>query len=210
MAPNPVLLICGCRKYEEYLHAAIRRMTRPEWTVIGILGGGAVTGFDEVTRVLTLAVPDTYETLPTKIHAACTWIYENHPGIPGIFKTDDDMLFDIPALVAAVATHAAKPYWGIVKGMCHAAPVNPLRIAHRFVDTTLKPSHQSAIYCYGGGYWLSAAVLPIVVAAASTYASSSLEDVCTGFVLNSAKIFPDKIAVPSQEGIRGPQLLALQ
>jgi hypothetical protein len=207
---KPILLICGCHKYEEYLRAAIKRMTRPEWTVIGIIGGGTSSQFNEESRILVLSCEDTYETLPAKIHAACQWIHTNHPGIPGIFKTDDDMLFDMAALADAVSKNKAIPYWGIMKGMCKQAPVNPARIAARFVDTSLTPIHQTAIYCYGWGYWLSAGVLPHIVAATSVYESSPLEDVCTGYVLNRVNIFPEKINIPYREVPRCPELLTIQ
>ena len=215
---KPVLLITGCRKYEEYLHAAIRRMSRPEWTVIGIRGlpllpllqEAAAAVFDASTNILTLPIADTYEALPAKLHAAYKWIYENHPGIPGIFKTDDDMLFDINALVRAVQTHKALPYWGITASVCKSAPVNAGRIAARFADTSLRPTHQSAIYCFGAGYWMSAATLPFITAAAADYAASALEDVCTGFIMNKAGIMPTKIQIPFQEAPRSQQLLDIK
>lgn len=208
-APKPILLICGCRKYEEYLHAAIKRMSRPEWDIIGIRGGGSETSFDEATRVLTLDSVDTYEALPAKLHAAYAWIHVNRPGIPGIFKTDDDMLFDIPRLAATVVANTNIDYWGVTYSMCKAAPVNQARIQNRFDDKSLTPTHQTAIYCFGAGYWISKVALPHIVAAGEDYKSSALEDVCTGFVLNRAKILPQKIPVACQEAPRGPQLLAL-
>jgi hypothetical protein len=206
---KPILLICGCRKYEDYLHAAIKRMSRPEWDVIGIRGGGETVSFDEGSRILTLDIVDTYEALPAKLHAAYTWIHVNRPGIPGIFKTDDDMLFDLPALAATVAANTTIPYWGVTYSICQAAPVNNTRIMNRFDDKTLTPSHQSAVYCFGAGYWLSSGALLHVVAASADYKGSALEDVCTGFVLNRAGIVPQKIPVSCKEVPRVPQLLAL-
>jgi hypothetical protein len=207
---KPILLICGCRKYEDYLHAAIKRMSRPEWDVIGIRGGGETVSFDEEHRILTLDSVDTYEALPAKLHAAYTWIHVNRPGIPGIFKTDDDMLFDLPALAATVAANTKIPYWGVTYSICQAAPINSVRIMNRFDDKTLTPSHQSAVYCFGAGYWISEVALPHIVAASADYKGSALEDVCTGFVLNRAGIVPQKIPVLCKEVPRVPQLLALQ
>jgi hypothetical protein len=206
---KPVLLICGCRKYEEYLHAAIRRMTRPEWEVIGLLGGAETTTFDADTRILTVATPDTYERLPKKLHAAYSWITVNRPGIPGIFKTDEDLLFDMSALVTAIREYATTPYWGVTSSVCHAAPVHPGRIQQRFEDKTLTPVHQTAVYCFGAGYWLSATVLPRIVEAAADYDGSALEDVCTGYVMNRAGWQPKRIPVVWQEVPRAPNLLAL-
>jgi len=210
MDKKPILLLCGCRKYEEYLHAAIRRMQRAEYEIIAIVGSpDEKPSFNEGTRILTLPVPDTYEALPSKIHAAFSWIAKERPGIPGVFKTDDDMVFDMDALVATIRDHCARPYWGVAAGVCKESCIDAGRIQARFVDKTLSPSHQSASYCFGWGYWISAAALPFIVDAGADYASSYLEDVCTGFVLNRAKIMPVRIRFPYKEMPRDPQLLAL-
>lgn len=210
MTSKPILLICGCRKYEEYLHAAIQRFDRPEWEIIGIRGGQEPTSYDPVTRVLTLEAADTYEALPAKLHAAYTWIHANRPGIPGIYKTDDDMLYNIPLLAKTVIDKTNLPYWGVTASICQAAQVNLARIQERFEDKTLRPTHQTAVYCFGAGYWLSAAVLPTIVAAADEYKASALEDVCTGYVLNRAGWTPARIRIPCQEHPRIPQLLSLR
>jgi len=205
---KPVLLICGCNKYAEYLYAAIKRMQHPSWVVVGVLGGGETTSFDESSSILTVAKPDVYESLPAKLHAAYVWILQNWPETPGIFKTDEDIVFDKEALATAIKTHTNKQYWGIIKDMCNAGIINMHRISMRFIDKTLRPTHQKAIYCYGAGYWLNREVLPILEKAEEVYATSSLEDVCTGYVMNQARIFPDQIKIQCGEVPRGPELLA--
>lgn len=211
MSKRPILLICGCRKYEEYLHAAIQRFDRPDFELIGLLGGkeGPAT-LDPTSRILSLPVPDIYEALPTKIHAAFAWIAANRPGIPGVFKTDDDVVFDMNALTPTILANTERPYWGVMLGVSQAGPIRPERIEARFVDTSLRPSHPSAAYCFGWGYWISAAVLPLIVAAEATYTSSFLEDICTGYVLNTAKLMPTRIRVPYKEMQRTPELLTLK
>ena len=207
---KPILLLCGCRTYEEYLRAAIRRMTRPDaWEVIAIVGG-AQESFDATTRILTVAAPDTYEALPSKIHAAFAWISRERPGIPGIFKTDDDMWFDMDILATTVREHAERPYWGVAAGVCQPGQINDQRIQARFVDKTLRPSHQGAAYCFGWGYWIAATALPLIVAATTDYATSHLEDVCTGFVMNRGGIVPVRIRIPYKEMPRDNNLLGLQ
>jgi hypothetical protein len=101
-----------------------------------------------------------------------------------------------------------EPYWGLFVGRCRAAGVNPLRIEHRFEDTSLRPTHQQAIYCYGHGYWLNRAAMEHVAApaAAEEYRRSYLEDVCTGYVLNQQRIFPKQAVIPYQEIPRGTVL----
>ena len=205
---KPVLLICGCRKYEKYLHAAIKRMSRPEWEVIGIRGGSIRNAYlDEETRILSLPCNDTYEALPSKMHAAFSWVWANRPGLPGIFKTDEDVLFDIPMLAAAVQQNVALPYWGVTASICKSGVVPLDRIQNRFVDKTLRPVHQSAVYSFGWGYWLSAEVLPTICAASEEYAKSPLEDVCTGYVLNKGGWGPKKYRIPFAEVPRDKKLL---
>lgn len=208
---RPVILVCGCRKYEEYLHAALRRFDRPDFEVIGLLGGHEEpASLDLTTKILRLPVPDTYEALPTKIHAAFAWVAANRPGIPGIFKTDDDMVFDMNALTPIILSNVEKAYWGVMLGVSNAGTIPVSRIEARFVDKTLRPSHQSAAYCFGWGYWISATALPLIVAAETEYKTSYLEDMCTGYVMNKSKIMPTRIRTPYKEMERTPELLALK
>ena len=203
-----ILLICGCAKYEIYLHAAIRRFKSPAWTIVGIMGGAAETTFNEETRVLSLAVPDTYEALPTKIHAAFSWILNRWPDAPDIFKTDDDILLSNKTdLVSAIDHYKEEPFWGFVTHQCPASIVNPMRIRMSFADKSLTPSHQAAHYCFGHGYWVSKAALPHILAAKADYESSFLEDVCTGYVLNKQGIRPEHHPIIYRECPRVPELL---
>jgi hypothetical protein len=205
---TPILLVCGCRAYEPYLHAAMRRFAHPAWTVVGLVGGAEEPTYDPATQILSVAAPDTYEALPRKIHAAFAWIRTTWPNAPGVFKTDDDILVrDLEALANAVTTHAAEPYWGLMVHRCHASYVPMTRIKHRFADKSFRPKHQSARYCFGHGYWLSAAALGIAVAASNDYGTSYLEDVCTGFVMNRAGWEPLSVPVPYKEMPRVPELL---
>jgi len=209
---NPILLICGCRKYEPYLDAAILRMTRSEWTVIGVLGDPSVEKptWDKKRHILTVPNSDTYEDLPAKLHAAYSWIFAKLPGIPGIFKTDDDIVFDMNLLAKAIAANKALSYWGVTASMCETARVKQATIATRFETKSLQPTHQAAIYCFGAGYWLSAAALPHIRDATADYAASALEDVCTGFVMNRAGIMPNRTRVPFTELPRDAQLLSIK
>jgi hypothetical protein len=209
MSPPPILLVCGCRRYKEYLTAAIERFGRQTgWEVIGVVGD-AETTFDPDTRVLTVAAGDTYETLPAKLHAAFVWISKHRPLCPGVFKTDDDMVFDRAVLVDTIYSNLAVPYWGVKVDACSAGVIEKARIGDRFLNKTVTPTHQAAVYCYGAGYWISARALKVVIAA-EDYRSSYIEDVCTGFVLNRVGIVPQRIRVPHKEESRTPDLLLLK
>jgi hypothetical protein len=206
---KPVVLVCGCERYREYLVAALRRLTGPEWELVGVVGGAAgAPVWDEATRIVALPVSDTYEALPTKIHAAFAFAAAKWPDAPGVYKTDDDIVYQsVPQLAKALVAYAAEPFWGLVTATCRAAQVNPIRIATRFQDTTLKPMHQGAAYCYGHGYWVGRQAIPAVIAAVADYQTSYLEDVCTGYVLNRAGYRPKRLPLAYSELPRGPALL---
>ncbi len=192
----------------------MRRFTSPFWTVIGLVGGGTMTSFDEVSRILTVTAPDNYESLPTKIHAAFSWILANFPVCAGVFKIDDDIVLEhghseIIEEVTRVWTRNT-PYAGFHPSTCIAKFVERHRVVTRFENKNLNPRHQAARYCYGHGYWVSRTALPLLVDATTEYATSYLEDVCTGYVLNRAGIFPEKMHVTYREAPRDAALLAIK
>lgn len=209
---RPILLICGCQKYRPYLVAALIRYTRPEWRCIGIVGDPTLKEPILKGNILTLPTPDTYEALPTKLHATFKWIATTFPASPGIFKTDDDIIMnDLSALVCQVLTYTALPYWGLRVGHCSEGAIAEERIADRFTDTSLRPRHQAAQrYAFGGGYWIGRDALPILIAAEETYRTSVLEDVCTGSILNAAGIEPPRMFLPHFEAPRTPEYLRIR
>jgi hypothetical protein len=210
---RPVLLVCGCQKYRPYLEATVRRFAKhSEWRVVGLLGNPTATAPVFDGTYLTVPNPDTYEALPAKIQAAVAWIAATWPDVPGYFKTDDDIEFgDIHTLIASIlGLKDSHPYWGLTYSICRAAPVNTWRIQNRFSDTSLRPTHQTAVYCFGAGYWIGREGIRAIAAAADVFAASALEDVATGFVMNRAGFHPQKLPLPVREVPRGPELLALQ
>lgn len=192
---KPVLFILGCEKYRVSLVNAIRRFAHPSWEVIGSIGNPTLSEphFDASAQILYLPVSDIYEALPAKVHAAFQWIVTNRPGVPGIFKTDEDILVDTNELASAVHAHSAKHYWGLHPSKTVAKTVDMKQILGRFQDKSLRPPHQTAQYCWGAGYWVSAEALQHICAARDIYAASYLEDICTGYVLNQHGIFPSAV-----------------
>jgi Galactosyltransferase len=207
----PVVLICGCTKYAEFVGAAVHRLGKESnIETIAVVGGGTEASFNEFTKVLTLPVHDTYEGLPSKVVAAFEWVLENRPNCPGVFKTDDDILFGSAAeLARAIEANQHRQYWGLMVERCGSGRVQAHRIANRFSDKSLRPTHQAALYCYGWGYWLSREALELAVLCKETYRQSYIEDVCTGFVMNAGAIYPRRVQVPYKEVERNQQLLGL-
>lgn len=210
---RPIFLVTGCQRYRTYVEAAIQRFADPAFRIIGYVGDptGTLTEpvYDTSSQIVVLPTPDNYETLPTKVHAAFCWAAATFPNSPGIWKTDDDIIYyNKEQLRAVIFELVNEPYWGLQNGACRENHVNPARVYYRFEDTTLRPRHQQAIYCYGHGYWVSRSTLPIVIAAGADFRTSFLEDVCMGYVLNRARILPKRgIVIPYTELQRGPELL---
>lgn len=204
---RPILLLCGCQKYRPFLIAAMERMRREKyWRIVGCVGGVSEEKYEK--DILELPVNDNYETLPTKVHAALSWVRRNFPNSPGVWKTDDDIVYrNMLDLHTAIQKNAQKEFWGLFVHVCAEGKVNPIRVTTRCEDITLQPTHPSATYCYGHGYWLSAAALDIVTAAGDEYNSAFLEDVCTGYVLNRRGIIPVRVPIPYAEVPRCPELL---
>jgi hypothetical protein len=209
---RPLFLVTGCEKYRPYLVAALQRFADPRVRIIGFVGDptGTLTvpDYNTTEGIVTLPVSDIYEALPAKVHAAFSWAATTFPAAPGIWKTDDDIVYGSKELLmATILRFKDTPAWGLFVGACPENSVNLWRIQNRFEDTSLRPRHQQAIYCYGHGYWLSRAALGPIVAAGAEYAASFLEDVCTGYVLNRAGIVPRRVPLPYRELPRGPELL---
>ena len=206
---RPIFLIGGCRKYQEFLTAAAIRMRRDNaWRIVTVIGGGEGDATFDGT-LLTLPVNDNYESLPSKIYAAFAWVYHYFPNSPGVWKTDDDILYkDLKVLQQTIQKNKDKAYWGLVSQKCPAANIEMKRIQGRFEDKTLRPKHQMAHYCFGHGYWISHSALRHILEAKKEYTESYLEDVCTGYVLNKKGIKPSVITpIPYSEVLRDATLL---
>ncbi len=191
----------------------MKRFSHPDWRTIGIVGGATTTVYDISSGVLELAVPDSYELLPTKIQAAFSWIYNTFPSSPGVFKTDDDMVYDdLAQLSKAIQENIQKcvDYWGVHTSKTQAGVIGQYRIQNRFEDKTLRPRYQAATYCFGAGYWVSRVSMGHISKSESAeeYQRSYLEDVCTGFVLNQQGIFPKKVDLSQREIRRNAALLS--
>jgi hypothetical protein len=208
---KPVMLVLGCQKHRVYLEAAVRRFAHPLVEVVGCVGDptAPTAVYDVSAGIVTLPVPDTYQDLPKKVWAALTWCKDTWPNTPGIFKTDDDISVNKKQLIESILRNITQPYWGFVPHSVQAALVHPIRLQMHNLTECAGVTHQSAVYCYGHGYWVSAEGLAAVRAGREDYWNSFLEDVCTGFVLNRAGMYPMQCPIPYKELPRGPELLSL-
>lgn len=198
MDNQPIFLICGCEKYRSNIIIAIARNQRPDWKVIGIVGGSETVQYDQETSILSLPVEDTYDTLPTKIHAAISWCFETFPETRGVFKTDEDIeIADLDAL-SVILTTTDELYKGLKVDNCKKTYIRSHRMK-QFRDRNQKIKHQAATYCWGAGYWIHRDAIPHIIAASGVYKTSYLEDICTGYVLNNAEILPTELGLTYTE-----------
>jgi hypothetical protein len=216
MDTRPVILVCGCQKYRQFLEAAIRRFlcaNDEDWHVVGVLGGsdGSEARYDPATHLLTLPVPDTYEALPQKIVVALRYITTHWPDAVGVFKTDDDILFDYGVLLRTLAANTKEAYWGHITEKCRTGFLSKERILSRFADTDRGPTrYPAARYCYGIGYWLRRDAVDIVLHATDELIAAPIEDIWIGAVLNRRGIYPTPIPLAGcEERPRDEKLLGV-
>jgi glycosyl transferase family 25 len=192
---EPIIMICGCQKYKEHLILAIKRFENTSCKVIGLIGGVSQTEYDESTQILSLQVEDDYERLPSKIYEGMNWIHKNYPNCRGIFKTDDDIFYPNFKILIDIITKTNNLYMGCVTESCNSGNITLERMKDRFSDMSISGRHQSAVYCWGAGYWVHNSVLSYIVNAKEYYTKSYIEDICTGYVLNQVNIFPSKLNI---------------
>lgn len=199
---KPILMICGCYKYEKNLLNAIQRFKNSNYKIIGVLANPSLPtstielSIDDPQDTIMLCVntEDTYEALPFKIQAALTWISINYPDAPGVFKTDDDLVFEsIETLADKINAHSHLDYWGVQRDYCNAGPICCNRIATRYNDTQLRPLLQTATYCYGAGYWVSMKAIKSIESSQRVCYGS--EDVMMGSILNENGFYPEWIPI---------------
>lgn len=211
MAEQPIVLICGCKKYEASLHAAIERLCDHEWRVVGILGDETANEPTFDGKIVTLPVHDSYEHLPTKIVSAMAWCSTQWPEAVGIFKTDDDILFhDKQELKEAIFRNRSIPYWGAKLCTTNPSLPKPECLTHtnihtvniefsvrkqtiaNYSDKQLKVPTLEAIFCAGLGYWVAKDRIPIVTRKDDTYDMYKIgpEDVYIGYRMNQCRIYP--------------------
>lgn len=210
---RPVILLLACQKYIAYLHAAISRISHPSIRVVGVIGDASQneSHWNEQNSILTVPVSDIYEDLPKKVWAAIEWIYSKWPDTIGIWKTDDDIVYNsVEYLVSELYKNASIPYWGLVYEHCNAGVINEWRVKNRFNDITQTARlHQGAHYCWGHGYWINPTAIRLILNNKGEYDTSTAEDICTGFVLNTTSIIPQCIYIQYTETVRTKELLEI-
>lgn len=199
---EPIIMICCCKKYQAYLNAAIQRMERPEWRVVGIIGDLTLSEPVFDGKIVTLNVNDTYEFLPQKIQKGFEWCYKQWPDTAGIFKTDEDIVFDnINDLVDGIFKNLSEPYWGLHVDNSVEGHVNQTQINNRYIDKSLKPPIPTSKFCWGHGYWISKDTIPILIGKDADFEKYNIgsEDIYTGYKLNKSNIFPKHLPIKYKE-----------
>lgn len=205
-----VLLLLGCQRYARDLIAGVARFRNPDWHVVAVSAGlesgeeprwKEIAGADDprgAVSMLRLAVPDTYAALADKVFAALRAIRHRFgDSLQGVFKTDDDIVFEPePAVLAAFLARrgGAQVAWGGVKtAIAKRGRVAESRLASRGHVGALPPATKMAypavVYCYGAGYWLRADKIKALLTACAD-PPCVLEDVSVGIVMNCLNEVP--------------------
>lgn len=90
-----IALIITCKKYEDKALGLAKQFDacNMEYALVT----GSDTDPIDHPRAIQVDAPDNYESLPSKVFAACTWVYENIGSNVGVLKIDDDMSIESPA-----------------------------------------------------------------------------------------------------------------
>lgn len=147
---------------------------------------------DEINKVVTLRVPDNYESLAKKTGAMIKFYSENYAEkTKGILKTDDDIEINPSLIYKMLKENSEIEYFGNLVnietsynstwhwGKCESTEWN---------QTILKVP--VCKYCSGGGYYLKNSVALKMKGNIQKYSDFVFEDVATGYILNSIGIYP--------------------
>ena len=193
---GPIILVCGCLKYQKSLELAIKRFQYPSCLTIGIIGDPILQDCELRENILYVNSEDTYEKLPLKLYLAYKWVNDNFPNIIGIFKTDDDIVIEnLDKLHYEILNNFNIDYWGVNVDTCENHFLDKDRILNRYTDKKLNHiSIPKSFYCWGAGYWLSKkSLLAISNSDLLIFDNFGLEDVLFGSVLNRLNIYPTQI-----------------
>ena len=148
--------------------------------------------------MLRVSSPDTYAGLSEKVFAALGAIRRRFgSSLSGVFKTDDDIVFEPPC--SALAMFFARPenqeigWAGVKTAMARAGKVAESRLGSRGHTGELPPHEKlvypAVVYCYGAGYWLRADKIDALLKL-SPDPPCVLEDVSVGIVMNRLNEVP--------------------
>jgi hypothetical protein len=139
---------------------------------------------------------DNYEDLPMKTYHALCWVREHYPHLDYVFKTDDDIVIDFEKLHSLYTTldRTHVDYSGrTIKCNDHVSHYHygKCNDKTKHVPTEVR----RAIYCSGGGYFLSRKSVDLCLSGKTKYQSMLFEDHATGVILNDAGIMPRHIDI---------------
>lgn len=202
---RPILLVCGCNKYKPTLIGALARFSHNDIKTIGIIGDQTLENPKFEDNILYLNVPDSYEYLPRKITAAMKWCYENIPCTPGIFKTDDDLIFNnTNELFNTILRNTELPWWGVrIEYIPEDRFILPMRIIDRYEDKSLKDIKcYRGTYFYGAGYWVSRSSIKTLIDNYDFFDLPGGEDCNIGHILSNNNVPAIEIKLPWHEQSR--------
>ncbi len=191
MFNNCFMGILSCEKYRE--RRTTQDLSNSIFDYMYFIGNPNLTEPSVNGNVVSLPCSDGYEHLPKKTNLMVKWILENKPNVEYVFKTDDDIKFDFNKLsdnfkkitsekldysgnLVSTQENRSKYHFGKCDGELNNIPV--------YIE--------GAVYCSGGGYFLSKKSAEIIV---KNFPNDEIvfEDHYVGKILNNNNIFPTHI-----------------
>jgi hypothetical protein len=152
---------------------------------------------DEENKVVTLKVPDNYESLALKTKGIVEFYLENYSQTTkGMFKTDDDISVDPELIYGMLKENSEAPYFGLEVDIVN--PYNSTWHWGKCESAYWNSKHVTVSqckYCAGGGYYIKSDIAISMKDKIDLYNDFIFEDVATGNVLNSLGIYPTNIDV---------------
>lgn len=202
------ILVCCCYKYYkqyEYISKKWNKIDDNNIKIFYLFGNEKIKNsyYDSKTNILLLKVNDNYESLPKKIYLAIRYILEKYPEINGIYKTDDDIVYqkiDILIKIIKYCYNNDINYSGLIIDNIDRDKISDRRIRKRFENKKINNIyHSDAIYCYGAGYYLSKTSMKIIKEHQIYIYKQYLEDVSIGHILNKYNIYPIRMNLKFKE-----------
>jgi len=147
---------------------------------------------NEKERIVTLKVPDNYESLAKKTGAMIDFYIKKYSKrTRGILKTDDDIEINPELVYNMLSKNSEIEYFGNLVDivLAYNSSWHWGKCESEYWNKTIV-TVPVCKYCSGGGYYLSSDCSLKIKDLISKYSDFIFEDVATGYVLNSVGVYP--------------------
>jgi hypothetical protein len=183
-----VFIILNCKKYND---KRIKQLNSwlPEYvekthnTYYHIIGNPSLSDdykFDLCNNIIEVKCLDDYISLPIKTHLAIKAIYETHPQLEYIFKTDDDMTCDVPAFINELPKIRQAEYGGdrVEITFDHESTYHYPNVPNKYKKPYMM---RKSVYCRGRFYFINRRIAEFLSKSRKYFESHVFEDYAVGY-----------------------------